>query len=174
MAKKSKETWKVILKRLGLPETFATEPRVQEKVDLIKRAILEDYAAEHNGALPPASYFAREWADLRAAKDAVESQLSAINHQIEAYTQLAAAQYDAEGVDKIRLDDGEAPRLSYEPYASVEDNDKFLEWCIKNGYRRSLTLPWQTRTAIAKDRIESGEPLPDGIKVWSRIKMVKR
>ena len=161
----------------GLPKTFGGGEDAesnQEKVETTKSAIVADYAEEHNGARPPASYLAREWADLRIAKDDLEDQLKAVNVQISAYTQLMIAQYEQEGIEKLHLDTGEAPRVQIEPYFSVEDPDAFRTWCIKNGYARLLTLPWNTRVTIGKELLLNGEPLPPGLKAWCREKIVKR
>lgn len=159
-----------------LPRTFAVEPGQQDKIDAVKRAVVENWREENfrNDGTPPASYLAREWADLRTLKDSLEAQLSDANTQIDAFTQMMVDQYEAEGIEKLHLDTGEAPRVQYEPYASVENADTFRSWCIKSGYERSLQLPWQTRTAIAKEHLLNGEPLPPGLKVWNKPKIVKR
>lgn len=39
-------------------------------------------------------------------------------------------------------------------------------------YEREMSLAWQTTNAIAKGRLEDGEPLPPGLKVWSKDKIV--
>jgi len=164
----------------SLPRTFAStsdDAPSQDKVDAVKRAIIEEFQEEHNGRLPSAADLAREWADMRAAKDLIEENLRTINAQIAAVTQLMVNQYETEGIEKLHLETGEAPRVQYEPYFSVEDPDKFRRWCIANGYERSLTLPWQTRVSIGKDALLSEEgpgTIPDGLKAWNRPKIVKR
>lgn len=163
-----------------LPRTFASSAEdapAQEKVDAVKRAIIEEFQEEHHGTLPTAADLAREWADMRVAKDSLEDDLKTINAQIAAVTQLMVNQYEAEGIEKLHLDTGEAPRVQYEPYFSIEDADVFREWCIKNGYARSLTLPWQTRVSIGKEALLSDEGpgiIPPGLKAWNRPKIVKR
>lgn len=159
----------------SLPRTFGTEVAQQEKIDAVKAAVVAEYREEtQSDRTPPASYLAQEWANLRTAKDKLEDQLSVINCQIEALTQMMVDQYEAEGITKLNLETGEAPRVQYEPYASVEDADTFRKWCLEHGYERSLALPWQTRTSIAKERLLSGEQLPPGLKLWNKPKIVKR
>ena len=159
-------------KVLALPRILTTEPKHQVKVEKMKALIIADIRDETQ--MPPtAARLAQEWADLRAAMDDLDDQKSAIQVQIDAYAQLLINQYEAEGIDKLHLESGDAPRLQYEPYAQVEDGAKFFEWCVKNGYKNSLQLPWQTRNKIVKDLLMEGEE-PDGVKIYNHPKIVKR
>lgn len=160
-------------KVLALPRIVTTEPKHQLKVEKMKEVIIADIREETN--MPPtAARLAQEWADLRAAKDDLEEQASAIQVQIDAYAQLLVNQYEAEGIEKVYLETGDAPRLQYEAYAQVEDGALFFDWCVKHGYKNSLQLPWQTRNKIVKEMLQAGEPEPNGIKIFNHPKIVKR
>lgn len=165
----------------NLPRTFGIdEPGRQDKIDALKPAIVAAYHDDMQeqkrvaSPTPPASWLAREWADLRYVKDDLEKKLKDVETQLDAFTQMMVDQYEVEGIDKLHLDTGEAPRVQYEPYASVEDSDAFRKWCLEHGYERSLQLPWQTRTSIAKEHLLNGEDLPPGLKVWNKPKIVKQ
>ncbi len=61
--------------------------------------------------------------------------------------------------------------VQHEPYAQVTDRDAVREWAITSGLERSLTLPWQTLNSHMKELLVLGEPLPKGVKIWSRTKI---
>jgi len=149
-----------------LQRIWNTEPSQQEKLEAVKAEIIKDIR-EETGMPPSAVRLAREWADLRLVRDGLEKQISDIDAQLDAYAQLMVDQYEAEGVDRISLDTGEAPNVHWEPFARVDDPLKFIAWCEKNGYKSQLTLPWQTRNKIAKDLLLAGEGQPDGLGIYS-------
>jgi len=120
-----------------------------------------------------ASQFAVVYRYIRKVKDELEAHESNINLIGEAYNQLLVDQFENEGLTSLTLDeDGSSVRVQYEPYAQVEDRDRFREWCMNNGLENQLALPWQTANSLCKARLVEGEPEPDGVKIWSKTKTV--
>ena len=150
-----------------LPRLLNTEPAYQEKVNAVKVELLKELP-RHAIAL------ATHYAALRAAKDAVEEQLSDVNLQLEAISQLLVDQYESEGGTSVKLHDGHTVSVQYEPYAQVVDREPFRLWCVANDLEKALTLPWQTTNAITKERLLAGLAEPDGIKAHARTKIVLR
>jgi hypothetical protein len=95
-----------------------------------------------------------------------------VNLLLEAYQQLLTEEYEIEGVDSLAIDGFGTVRTQPEPYAQVEDRDKFRQWCIEAGLERSLALPWQTTNALTKQRLMEGLPEPDGVKATVKTKIV--
>lgn len=184
-----------------LPRSFGQEPEYQQKVTATKFQIIANAKSEtyldtktvqnwkgeiHKelieleklmllavGSKRYASEFTRVYRDLRHVKDMLEGHVSNINLLIEAHAQLLADQFEAEGVTSLKLDDtGESVRVQYEPQAKVVDRDAFREWCIKEGFERSLMLPWQTTNMVTKQRLLNGESEPDGVTAEARAKFV--
>lgn len=142
----------------------------QEKIDAVKATVASQTSTQ----------LAASYATLRDLKAKVESELSAINFQIEAYVQLlcdaqeaGAEGWGAYGMGKnaIRLSSGETIRVLREPAVVVRDKDAYRRWCIANGYGDKLMLWPATTTAIVKERLVNGEVEPDGTEVYSYAKI---
>jgi hypothetical protein len=102
---------------------------------------------------------------LRAEKDkkaTLEAELKSVNKQIEHYTKIALELMEASGIQNIRV---EGIGLAYQHtslYPSVKDPDALLEWArefapeiVKVGVHP------QTLKSFIKERLETGEPIPD-------------
>jgi hypothetical protein len=117
---------------------------------------------------------AADYALLRAAEDQLEAELKELRLSIEATTQMLAEQYEAEGMTSVRLASGASVSIQMEPHAVVKDKDAHRLWAIANGMERLLMLPWGTTNAITKERLLAGQPEPDGVEAFTRIKTVLR
>lgn len=137
----------------------------REKVDAEKRRIVEEETRY-------ASHLAEIVGKLRQMKDDLEDDIKAVNLKLDAYTELLVDQYEAEGIHSMSLQDGGSVRLQYEPYSSVEDAIKLLEWVKENKLEHKLTLHWKTLDGIVKGALSAGEPEPPGVKVFQKIKAV--
>lgn len=111
--------------------------------------------------------FSRVWLEIRDIEDQLSGWTHAAGVMDEALMDLAVQQLKAEGVKSLRLPDGRGVTTWPEPYPSIEDEGKWRQWCKDNGYEPKMNLLWQTMRSIVNERLEKGEPLPDGIKVWS-------
>ena len=74
----------------------------------------------------------------------------------------------------VRLPGGSSISIEKEPTGKVEDKEAFRKWCIADGLENSLQLWPSTMNAIVKKRCLDGLPEPDGIKIYSKIKVVLR
>jgi len=119
-----------------------------------------------------ASTFARRYRNVRVVKAALEAQEKITNVVEEAYKQVLAEQYEAEGTTNIALEDGGSVRTQYEPHATVNDKRANRIWAVENGLEDSLALPWQTVNAIAKELLLKGEEPPAGVELTARVKVV--
>ena len=118
-----------------------------------------------------ASVYARLWAEYRQIRDAIEDQMKQLSLTGEAYAQLIDAQYEAEGITNLKIEDLGSVRVQVEPWAMEEDPVAFRTWCRQNGLENEMSLAWQKRTNLVKDFLEKGMNPPPGIKVWSKVKL---
>ena len=146
----------------------------QAKVDAVKLDIIK------NISVSP-SNLAKMFAKARLDKEQLEEQVSDLNTDIEALTQLLIAsqeekntewgQYGA-ATNTLRLVSGDKIEVRREPYATVEDKDANREWAVKNGLERMLALSWQTINSLTKELLLKGESEPAGVKVFVKSKIV--
>jgi len=149
----------------SLPTLLNTDGNQQERVEALKKVLLADPELTDTGS------YARLYEDARQRKAAAEALLKSIEDEIEALTQLLADRFDNEGLGSIKLENGTNISIWHEPYAQVEDRETFRLWCINNGLEKSLALPWQTTNSLTKERLLHGEPEPDGVTCFSKVKI---
>ena len=148
----------------GRPLYRGVEPRYQDKVEAVKAPL-------KTAQLSPAA-IASEVVGLRAKKASKESELSEINLLLEAHHQLLIDVYDEAGVENLKLASGHSVRTQVEPNAVVKDKEVYRKWCLNNGFGELMSLPWQTTNSLTKERLEEGNPEPDGIEIFSRTKVI--
>lgn len=117
---------------------------------------------------------AAEYTVLRAKKEELETKIKELNVKIETFSQLITMLFEEAGISSLKLMSGDSVSVQLEPYAVVKDRDALRQWAVANGLERSLTLPWQTTNALAKERLLAGEPEPDGVEIFSKSKIVLR
>lgn len=180
-----------------LPKSFGTEPDYQDKVNAMKRTILESVLPPDKVPLSTeaiedllgditamqkvlndemmlqlngrkqAAHLARVYRDLRMIKKNFEQQEKITNILIEAYEQIMVDQYEAEGMKSIALNDGGSVWVGREPHAVVTDREANRKWAVKEGLENLLTIPWQTVNALAKKALLDGSAEPDGVDLES-------
>lgn len=182
-----------------LPRDFGQEPDFQEKVDAIKKQILEapagnmldsdvledlvmevtalqsvinDMLIKGVAGHRNAPNIARLYTDVRKLKNAFSSQEKTTNVLVEAYEQLLVEQYEVEGLSSLKLEDGASVRVQYEPHGKVIDKEANRKWAQENGLENLLCLPWQTVNALTKEALLAGEKEPAGVEATSRPKAV--
>ena len=150
-----------------LPMWQHEEPTYQAKVDAKKKEI-----ADELGEALTSPSMALLYRNLRQEKEELERTLYDINIDLNAITQMLVDRYEIDGITGTTLDTGERVDIRYEPYAVVEDKEKIWNWCRENGYEREMQLSWNTLNAIMKERLLKGEPEPDGVRAYTRVKPV--
>jgi hypothetical protein len=151
---------------LTLPRLDGEEPDYQAKVNAVKTELLADPDFKRQ-----ASFLAREYKLLRAEKDALDAGMYELNIRLKAVSQLMTDQFEAEGVDNIRVD-GRPVSVYYEPYAQVTNKEAFRQYCLRDDdLSRRMTLPWQTTNELAKKMLLAGEDVPDGVEVYAATKI---
>jgi hypothetical protein len=149
----------------ALPRTFNTEPAYQEKVEAVKAAMAADPDFQMHAA-----WLAQEYAGLRDEKAQAEAVVSEINLRLEAVKQLMAEQFESEGIASLKTASGRGISVYLEPYATLADREAFRQWCEADpDLRRKMMLPWQTTSALTKERLLAGEPEPPGIQVFAKM-----
>lgn len=118
---------------------------------------------------PYAAEYARAYAECRAIRDKIAEWDGAFSLLVEAYQWLMISQMEVEGTTSLTLANGQPIHTFQEPYAKVEDPEKFLAWVMEDpDLRRKLTLQWQTTNKLTKDRLAAGEPEPPGVTCWAK------
>lgn len=148
-----------------LPRLLGAAPAYQEKVNAVKQAI----AADPDFKLH-ASWLATEYAGLRAEKNTAEAVVSDVNLRLEAVSQLMTEQFEVEGVTSMKVA-GSAISVYMEPYAQVADKEAFRLWCVAQGLERQMSLPWQTTNSLTKARLLEGDPEPDGVTCYAKVRI---
>lgn len=124
--------------------------------------------------LKPAE-LAFHWAEARREKKSQEATMKGIDDRLFVLAGLLETTYEDEGISSLQVaETGESVSVQFEPYAQVEDRERFRTWCLDNGMERELALPWQTANTLMKEALLAGRPEPDGLKAWIRTKLVLR
>lgn len=113
--------------------------------------------------------YAQQYALLRKHIDEVKSLLSSMNLLMEAYQWLMVESLEVEGVESIRLANGQLVSTFPEPYTQIVDPEANRLWCIAQGLENKMTLPWGTLNGLAKRMLIDGLEPPAGTKLWTKI-----
>jgi hypothetical protein len=145
-------------------EKLPEDPTYRDQIQALKQSI--------SNRNPPA--LARTYASLRDKKTRIEEELKGVNLQIEAVSQLLVVAYETDSLVTLKLTSGRSVRVQPEPYAQVEDKEKFRLWCIENKLEKEMHLAWQSTNSLTKERLLEGQPEPDGIKAFIKDKIILR
>lgn len=141
--------------RGNLP-AFQQEPSFQQKIDEAKN----QYQALEQAEL------ARIYNLERQKKRLLEAQVSEINVNLEALSQILLEHFEATGLSNFQLQTGETCFQQTEPYSSVQDQAALIAYVKKQKMQNLLTLAWQTMNAMNKERLVSGKPPLPGTAVF--------
>jgi hypothetical protein len=131
-----------------------------------RRAKLEDLKSRSADTTP--SQHASALVVLRQQKSKIEKELSELQLNLDACSELLSETFEAAGITNMKLDTGHTVFLEMVPYAQVEDRAANLLWAEDNGFRSLLQLHFQTLNALTKEALLAGEPEPDGVSVRVR------
>jgi hypothetical protein len=116
----------------------------------------------------------KRYTELRDKKDALEAQEKKINLELEAVQQLLIPKMEQNGMDLYRMPSGDSLSIKDEPYCSVADKDAFTSWIKETGQESLLTVHYMTLSAMTKDRLQTGQNPPPGIKVFLKQSITRR
>lgn len=159
--------------RRALAKWDGNDKPYQDKVEQRKREILDKHAADNDGSIEVrGSALAALYIAARDEQEEAEARLYDKNLELEALSQLYAAQCESENVTSQTVTGLGSVRVQSEPYTKVTDKEAFRQWCIRKGLETSLVLPWQSANAIVKELLMAGEPEPDGVEATIKTKVV--
>ena len=163
--------WAGIVNKLPKLELADVDPERAAIVEAFKTAILEQFAANNDGKKPSATDLVRLYRERRVAKDSLKDELSELQVEIDAYEELLKKQFEAEGAQTIKLEDGCSVAVQSEPTAKITNKEQLRLWCIANGYVNEMVLPYPTVNSLVKTRLSDGLPEPPGVeaKAWDNV-----
>lgn len=171
------------------PEDLSTQAKIDELKNELRpkyvqqpEALVQAYEAARYGTSTVASLgteFPRTLIEL-LGKEGLKELLSEAQKKVTAFEQLMVESLDQDepgwgtygaSPTMLRLPNGGSVNIQYEPVGRVEEPEVFRQWVIDNGLERELTLPWQRRESLVKERALEGESTP-GIRLFTRPKVV--
>lgn len=156
----------------GLKRADLTGDRAAHQ-DLVN-ARKDEIRAALTGSKNATAALAAMYVDARQAVDAHEELKRPLTVELFAVEQLLQESYEDAEITSVKLADGRTVSVQAEPVAQVRDREAARVWALANGYERSMMLPSQTISAIAKQRFLDDEPLPDGVELSVTKKTVLR
>lgn len=106
------------------------------------------------------------YADLRRQAEEKEEEVKALNVRVEAAAQLLVEAYEMNSIDSLNVKKVGTLRTDYVPHTHVTDKAAFHQWCIDNGFEPQMSLPWQTVNSVMKEKLLSGEEVPECVSVY--------
>ncbi|SRR6266513_37342 len=140
------------------------------KVDDWKQAFLGTTEAENANA----AFLAHEYAERDALKKKLEAEISQLNIELKALSDMGVEALESDGAQKIDLAAGGYVSISDKPRTSTEDKQKVMAWVKKNKMQDLLSLNYQTLSAINNERLLAGKPLVPGTKIFMDTKLTVR
>jgi len=147
----------------GVLPAFQEESSYQDKVNDEKKLLL---AHAENMEDANINRFASLYGAGKAAKDALEEQISAINIRLEALSQLLVEAMENQGADKIQLSTGATVYIQDTPYPQVKDREALMAWINKNKMALLLSVNYQTLKGMTNDMLVAGKKPPEGVEVF--------
>lgn len=141
-------------KRVGSSKDSVT---FRDKVNAIKR----DYSA--SGAPMTGSSLAREVTRVRRLKGEAKKEMTLLEAEVQAFSELLVDQYELEGITSTSLEDGVTIRLETQPAAKTVDKDKVRDWVKKEDLERLLTVHASTLNSLVKERLLAAGDDPEAI-----------
>jgi hypothetical protein len=149
---------------------FEEEPDYQKRIDEAKMAILGTDDAEGSNVARLAAIFAEAKREKEVLEECDSKNcgvcLYCVNVKITALSQLLVHALQDQSLEKVSLSRGGSVFLQDTPYPSVEEKDKLMSWIDENEMSAMLTLPWMTLKGICNERLQAGEEVPPGVKVF--------
>lgn len=148
----------------GVLPPFEQPPDFAVKVDAEKRKILgaEPSQAPHANL----AKLAREFVVRKKKKERLEEQVTKLNVELEACSQLLVARLEGEEIQTVQLRGGVTVFLADEPYPSVKDRKAVFDWIKKTRQVELLTVHHQTLKGLVGERLAAGEGDVPGVTTY--------
>jgi hypothetical protein len=144
-------------------EKAPEDPTYQQKVNVVKDTLptsLQELGAQYVSA--------------RELKDDFEEFEKDVNLEIEALTQKIVARLEEEGLTQIRLSDGNSISIKDDVYTQVQDKEQWLAFLRENDLLDLLSVHYGTMNSLVKERFETGQKCPPGLKAFIKSGLIKR
>jgi hypothetical protein len=149
----------------SLPK-FEQEPAYQEKIDTRKAELAI-------ASLPPGE-LARKFNDVDLELDVLEEQRKNLQMTKTAIEQELLQAFEDDDLSSVKLTDGTLVYQQDDPYPSVRDRGGLMKFIKKEKIEGLMSLPWQTLSSIVKERLMSGQSVPEGVEVFMKSSIRKR
>jgi hypothetical protein len=100
-------------------------------------------------------------------KDKIKEALADLNVREAAIDQVMVDMLEGEGELQVKNAFGTF-FIKDDPYCSIVDREAYLKWVGENDLEELLTVNYQTTSGIVKGKLEAGEEIPPGIKVFMK------
>jgi hypothetical protein len=142
---------------------FKNEPNWQMKIDEQK---LNLQANNYKDKIS----LAKILQSARALKEEKEQEVSQLNVEIEAATQMLTELLTEEGINSFETSDGWKFIGKVSVFVSISDEGKaeFYQWLRKHDHGEMFSVNYMTASAMVKERIENGLEIPPGVKIFAK------
>ena len=149
--------------------------KVVRELDCLNILLKRDVDEETEGSFKQVKpYTPGQVADMllaaKAAKKVVENLMDDVGRVAAAYQSHLISVFDKMDVDKFSTESGSVS-VKDSPTFKVVDPKALMKWIKENGYTNKLILHSKTLASIGQERLQAGEPLPDGV-VYDTFKKV--
>lgn len=134
--------------------------RVNSKKDEIKAELLKNEQAIS------VKNIGMVYAVARIEKKRLEALEKAQNLIIAACEQELVDMMEALDFTNVKIEGGMSLTIKDDIHCTVKDRQAFLHWISENDMEDLLSVNYQTMSAMAKNRLLEGQPLPTGIDTY--------
>lgn len=156
----------------GQLTTYSSEPEYQDRVNA-ERERIKGILKENSRPLSAASY-----ADFLIMAKLEKARLEALVKEqsltIEAMSQELIDRLEGDSITALRLVGGIALSIKDDVYCSVFNKVEFHNWIREQHLEDLFTVHYQTMSAMTKQKLQAGEPIPPGIEPYFRQSIVVR
>lgn len=151
---------------LVLPRMIGVKPSLLDKVDALKRQIVEDKDFQrHAGSI------SQTYAEIRREAEDKADELAEVKLRLTAVMQLMIEQYEVESTSVIAHSNGDKIQIHPEPHLIVTDKSRFRLACKEAGLESLMSLPWATANKLMKERALEGLNAYEGGALYMRSKI---
>lgn len=135
---------------------------------LVKFRACPDFQSQHEGRNPVTRELIDVYVKVRRAMDTAAEVTSALEVVKTAVEERLAEQFENEGIDTLKTDDGIVVRHQPEPYAQITNPDELREWYKTEGMERALNPAWGSVNALTKERLLAAQEPPPGVTLFNK------